>query len=70
MIDVAFLLEKGADGYKKLGSKINCAKTGPAFMMRKDMVNDMRWFDRAVRRIVHSRNFNRMCRNAENKYGI
>ncbi|KAK2173789.1 hypothetical protein NP493_848g00069 [Ridgeia piscesae] len=68
-IDVAFLSESVADGYKKLGSKISCAKTGPAFMMRKDMANVMQWYDDAVRKVVASDDFKRMCSIAKKAYG-
>ncbi|KAK2182196.1 hypothetical protein NP493_364g04081 [Ridgeia piscesae] len=69
-IDVAFLSEKEAGGNKKLGSVISCASTGPAFMIRKDMVNEMQWFDRAVKRLIRTRDFKRMCQDADNKYGM
>ena len=62
--------EQEADGYKKLGSVISCAETGPAFMIRKDEVREMRWFDRAVKRLIRTRAFKRMCQNAENNYGM
>ncbi|KAI0227506.1 hypothetical protein LSAT2_022030 [Lamellibrachia satsuma] len=67
-ITVAFMKESVAQGYKKLGSKISCAKTGPAFMMRKDMVNVMQWFDDAVKKVVASDNFKRMCSIAQKAY--
>ena len=58
------------NGYKKLGSKISCALTGAAFMIRKDMVNETKWFDKAVKRLIRTRLFKPMCRHAKNKYGI
>ncbi|KAK2156505.1 hypothetical protein NP493_1965g00005 [Ridgeia piscesae] len=67
-IDVAFLPENEAGGFKKLGSVISCAKTGAAFMIRKDMVDKMQWFDRAVKRLIRTRDFKRMCQNAETNY--
>ncbi|KAK2182200.1 hypothetical protein NP493_364g04097 [Ridgeia piscesae] len=70
VIDVAFLPENEADGYKKLGSVISCALTGPAFMIRKDMVNEMQWFDKAVKRLIRTRYFKRMCHDDETNYGM
>ena len=58
-----------ADGYKRVGSKVSCAKTGPAFMMRKDMVNVMQWLYDAVKEVVAGSNFKRTCVIAEKAYG-
>ena len=69
-IDVAFLAESVADGYKKLGLKISCAKSGPSFMMRKDMANVMQWYDDAVKKVVASDDFKRMCSIAKKAYGM
>jgi len=69
-IDVAFFPEDKAEGYKKVGSKLSCAVTGNAFMIRKDMVREMQWLDKAVKRLIRTRRFKRMCRHAKNKYGI
>ena len=69
-IDVAFLAESVAEGYKKLGLKISCAKSGPSFMMRKDMANVMQWYDDAVKKIVVSDDFKRMCSIAKKAYGM
>ena len=61
--------ESVADGYKRVGSKVSCAKTGSAFMMRKDMANVMQWLDDAVKEVVAGSNFERMCVIAEKAYG-
>ena len=62
--------EKRLVGTRKLGSVIRCASTGPAYMIRKDMVNEMQWFDRTVKRLIRTRDFQRMCQDADNKYGM
>ena len=69
-VDVAFLPEQAADGYKKLGSVISCASTGSAFMIRKDMVNRMQWFDTAVKSLIGTPDYTVMCQNAEDNYGM
>jgi len=61
--------ERMANGYKKVSSRMQCAKYGPSIMARKDMEYQLYWVKDALKMVYSSGKYNRMCYVAKKAYG-
>ena len=58
-----------AEGYKEVSNQMQCAKSGPSMMARKDMEYQLYWMEDALREVFTSGKYNRMCYIAKKAYG-